>query len=43
MKKIYEAPSFAIITIASEDIMTVSPMDMAGDNFGTDIGEIVIG
>ncbi len=43
MKKIYEAPTSLLIYIASEDIITASPMDMANDDFGADIGEIQIG
>lgn len=43
MKKIYEAPTFELIHIASADIITVSTIDAHEDTFGAEIMDIVIG
>lgn len=43
MKKIYEAPTSELIYIATADIITVSNIDVAADDFGAEITDIVIG
>ena len=43
MKKIYEVPTLQLITVASADIITASPMDYKADEFDMGIAEISIG